>query len=243
MKNFVFILALLATCFAQAKVAAPQLKTSSYQPKAYEATYSVFRNGKDLGIANVKFADAGNGRWELTTHTVGTGIAAIAGVEINERSLLRWNEGKPETIDYSFKQKAGWKTKQRSIKVNAETRVVSSQDNDKNYSLKYEPNVIDRHLVTVAVMQNLLQGKRGDLEYAVADRDQLQSQLYRVTGSEKLDTSLGVQNSIKIQRIREANNGRSNTLWLGVDKQFVPLRIEQKENNGDVIEMRIKTLR
>ena len=164
MKNIIFIFALLLPGFAQSKVAAPQPKISAYQPKAYEATYSVFRNGKDLGIATVKFTDAGNGRWELTTHTVGTGIAAIAGVEIHERSLLRWNEGKPETIDYSFKQKAGWKTKQRSIKVNAETKLVNSQDNDKNYSLKYEPNVIDRHIVTIAVMQNLLQGKSWRLD-------------------------------------------------------------------------------
>ncbi len=244
MKNLIFLFAFLLPCFAQATVSAPQIKvaTSAYRAKAFTANYVVFRNGKDLGTATIKFNDVGNGRWELTTKTIGTGIAAIAGVEINERSLIRWNEGKPETIDYSFKQKAGWKDKQRSISVNAQNKTIVSQDKDKTYSLKYQPGVLDRHAITVAIMQDLLQGKSGDLVYPVADREQLNNQLYRLMGKEKMDTTLGSFNSVKVERIRENANGKTTTLWLAVNKQFLPLRIEQTEANGDTIEMRITGL-
>jgi len=243
-KILVLFFALLTPCFAQAIVSVPQAKApaSTSRPKAYTATYSVFRNGKDLGVATVRFSDAGNGRWELNTHTVGTGIAAIAGVEVDEDSILRWNDGKPETVDYNFAQKAGWKNKKRSVRVNAQAKQIDSQDNDKFYTLRYQVGVLDRHAVTIAVMQDLLQGKRGDLSYSVADRDELQTQLYRVIGYEKMGSALGPVNTVKVQRIRETSNGKTTTLWLGADRQFVPVRIEQKESDGDVIEMQIKAL-
>lgn len=245
MKNLIFLFALLLPCFAQAIVSVPQTKMAApaYRAKAFNANYVVFRNGKDLGTATIKFSDIGNGRWELTTKTIGTGIAAIAGVEINERSSIRWNDGKPETLGYSFSQKAGWKDKQRRITVNAQNKTIVSEDKEKTYNLKYQSGVLDRHAITVAIMQDLLQGKRGDLVYPVADRDELNNQLYRVSGNEKLDTALGSLNSVKVQRIRENANGKTTTLWLALDKQFVPLRIEQKEGNGDTIEMRITGLR
>ena len=245
MKNLIFLFVLFVPCFAQATAAVPQTKilTSAYRAKAFTANYVVFRNGKDLGTATIKLADIGSGRWELTTKTIGTGIAAIAGVEINERSLIRWNEGKPETIDYSFSQKAGWKDKQRRIVVNAKSQTIVSEDKEKTYSLKYQSGILDRHAITVAIMQDLSQGKRGDLTYPVADREELNTQLYRIIGNEKMDTALGSFNTVKVQRIRENSNGKATTLWLASDKQFIPLRIEQKEGNGDTIEMRIASLR
>ncbi len=243
MKTLLLMFAILLPGVSQAVATLPQAGPSIYKPKAYTATYVVFRNGNALGNATVKLTAIGNGRWELTSNTTGTGIAAIAGVQIDERSVLRWNEGRPETIDYSFNQKAGWKNKHRSINVDAQNKRVDSQDKEKNHILEYEAGVLDRHAVTVAVMQDLSEGKRGDLLYPVADRDELQKHLYRVIGNEKMQTSLGSLNSVKVQRIRETSNGRVTTLWLGADKQFVPLRIEQREADGDTIEMRITSLR
>jgi len=245
MKNIVFLFAFFLPCFAQAVVSVPQEKAAAttYRAKAFTANYVVFRNGKDLGTATIRFADVGNGRWELVTNTVGTGIAAIAGVEVNERSLIRWNDGKPETLDYSFNQKAGWKNKQRSISVNAQNKTIVSQDKENTYALKYQPGILDRHAITIAIMQDLSQAKRGDLRYPVADRDELNTHVYRLVGNEKMDTPLGLLDSVKVQRIRENANGKTTTLWLASDRQFVPLRIEQKEGNGDVIEMRITSLR
>jgi Protein of unknown function (DUF3108) len=245
MKTILFLLVLCLPCFVQAAVSVPQAKAvaSTYRAKSFTANYAVFRNGKDLGKATIKFADAGGGQWVLSTNTIGTGIAAIAGVEVNERSSVRWNEGKPETVEYSFNQKAGWKDKQRSISVSAQNKTVLSQDKENTYRLKYLPGVLDRHAVTVAIMQDMLEGKRGDLSYSVADRDELGTHVYRVSGNEKMDTPLGSMNSVKIQRIREDANGKTTTLWLASDKQFIPLRIEQKESNGDVIEMRISNFR
>lgn len=245
MRILMLMLGIFLSGTSLAAISLPQTTQApaSFKLKPYTATYQVFRNGSALGNATVKLSAAGNSRWELSSDTTGTGIAAIAGVEIFERSVLRWNDGRPETIDYSFNQKTGFKNKQRSIRVNPQGKIIDSRDREKTYTLKYQAGVLDRHAVTVAIMQDLAMGKSGDFLYQVADREQLQTHLYRVIGNEKMQTALGSLNSTKVQRIRQTPNGRITTLWLGVDRQFVPLRIEQKESDGDVIEMRITGLR
>lgn len=245
MKNLLLVFGILLPGTSLAAIGLPQTSQvpESFKPKAYTASYQVFRNGSALGFANVRLSAVGNSRWEMSSDTIGTGIAAVAGVEILERSLLRWNEGRPETMDYSFNQKAAFKTKQRSLRVNPKSKIIDSRDREKSYTLKYQEGVLDRHAVTIAVMQDLAQGKSGDLLYTVADRDEVQTHVYRVVGNEKIQTSLGAMNSTKVQRIRQTPNGRATTLWLGTDRQFVPLRIEQRENDGDTIEMRITGLR
>ena len=59
-------------------------------PAPYTATYEVRRNGDVLGTATVDFRALPGGRYELHSHTVGSqGLAAIAGVDLDERSTLR----------------------------------------------------------------------------------------------------------------------------------------------------------
>jgi len=77
----------------------------------------------------------------------------------------------------------------------------------------------------------------------VPSKDELETQVYRVAPPERLNTALGAQRVVRVERIRETSNGRTTTLWLGQDKNFVPLRILQKEPDGETIEMRITSIR
>lgn len=213
-------------------------------PHPYTARYEVRRNGDPLGTATVSLRALANGRYELTSSTVGSeGLAAIAGAAVDERSVLSWSAGQLETVAYSYRQKLAWKTKSRSFQVDAASRRIDSQDKDRHFSPEYRRGVIDRNAITVAIMNDLAAGKSGDLHYLVPDKDELQSHVYRVAAPGRLDTALGEQRVIRVERIRESANGRSTTLWMGQDKNFVPLRIEQKEPDGQSIEMRIVSLR
>ena len=50
--------------------------------------------------------------------TVGSeGLAAIAGVAVDERSILRWAGEQPESVAYSYRQKLAWKTKTRGMQI------------------------------------------------------------------------------------------------------------------------------
>lgn len=213
-------------------------------PPPYTAQYEVRRNGDRLGTATVTFKALPNGRHELLSNTVGSeGLAAIVGVSVTEHSLLRWTGERPETITYHYRQKLAWKTRERSLSVDASKGRIDSQDKDRHFSPPYQPGVLDRNAITVALMHDLSAGKTGDLAYLVPDHEKLETHTYRISASERLKTALGEQRVIRVERIRESGDGRTTTLWLGQDKNFVPLQMLQKEPDGESIEMRIISIR
>jgi hypothetical protein len=213
-------------------------------PPPYSASYEVRRNGEPTGTATVVFRALANGRYELRSHTVGSqGLAAIAGVDLDERSILRIVGGAPETVAYSYRQQVAWKNKARDISVDAGAGRITSTDKDKTYSPPYKPGVLDRNAITVALMSDVAAGKPGDLQYLVPSKDELETWTYRSAGTETMQTTIGSQRVIRVERIRDSGNGRSTTLWLGADRNFVPLRMLQKEPDGSTIEMRITSLR
>ena len=212
-------------------------------PAPYTARYDVLRNGDRAGQSVVSLKALGGGRAEFHSSTSGSeGLAAIAGAAVEERSVLRWNEGAPETLNWEYHQKVAWKSRDRSLSVDAQARRLDLRDKDKRYSPPYQPGVLDRHAVTVAIMQDVAAGKSGELRYAVPDKDAMGNWVFRVGGSEKLDTPMGAQRALRVERVRESGGGRSTTLWLAQDHGYVPLRILQKEPDGETIDMRITSL-
>jgi hypothetical protein len=209
-------------------------------PKPYTARYDVMRNGQRLGEATVVLKSVGEGRTEFSSSMAGTeGLAALAGANVEERSLLRWHEGTPETVSWDFHQKAAWKTRDRSLRVDAGARRIEGRDRDERYSPPYRPGVLDRNAVTVALMRDLAAGRTGDLRYPVPDKDAVATWVFRTGASERMDTPMGAQRALRVDRVRESANGRSTTLWLAQDRDYIPLRILQKEPGGESIDMRI----
>jgi hypothetical protein len=213
-------------------------------PAPYVARYEVLRNGERAGESTVSLKTLQGGRAELHTSTSGSeGLAAIAGAAVDERSVLRWQEGAPETVSWDYHQKIAWKSRDRSLDVDAAGRRLELRDKDKRYSPPYRPGVLDRHAVTVALMQDLAAGRDGELRYFVPDKEQMGTWVFRTGASERLQTAIGAQRALRVERVREGGGGRSTTLWLAQDRGYVPLRILQKEPDGETIDMRIVSLR
>ena len=212
-------------------------------PKPYTAHYEVLRNGERLGEATIRFALLANGRYDLTTSTRGnSGMAAVLGVRMDERSILRWHDGRPETVAYSLAQKIGWKDKQRSLKVDADAGRITSTEKGKDVTMPYQAGVLDRHAVSIALMQDLAAGAQGDLTYTVAERRAVGMQRFHQAERARLDTAMGTQDVVRVDRVRDSGDGRTTQFWLAADRGFVPVRMLQKEPNGESIEMRIVSL-
>ena len=150
--------------------------------------------------------------------------------------------GQPETVAYNYRQKLAWKTRERSMQVDAGSNSISSTDKDKSFSPPYRAGVLDRNAITVALMADVAAGKPGDLEYHVPSKNDLETHVYRSASTEQIQTRLGAQRVIRVDRIRESSNGRTTTLWLGQDRNFIPLRMLQTEPDGETIEMRITSI-
>ena len=212
-------------------------------PAPFSAEYEVLRNGSRLGEATIRFSALGGGRYQLQTTTTGTeGLAALTGAHVEERSILSWRGSQAETVNYDYVQKLGWKTRERHVRVDAGNKSIDNQDKDRHYAPPYRPGVLDRHALTVALMQDAALGKTGDQIYLVPDKEQLAPWRYRIDTISTMQTTLGPQRAQRVDRIRDDASGRKTTLWLAADRGFVPLRMLQTEDNGESIEMRIVSL-
>lgn len=233
---------LLLVLAASSTVPAAQ-PAATVELRPFRAEYEVLQNGEALGHGTITLRDGGHGRWEYLSHTRGTeGLAGLAGAEIIERSTLRRHADRLETLEYSFRQEIGWKERERSIEVDEAGRRIVSRDRDDEHVFTFEPGVLDRHAVVLALARDLAAGRRDKLRYTVVDRDELGPQHYRVVGAETITTAAGRLRTLKLERIRSGERARSTTSWHGIEQDFLPVRVLQREPDGDTFEMRLISL-
>lgn len=208
-------------------------------PPDFRAEYEVLRDGSALGEASLSFQRQGQ-QAEFVTRTRGTaGLAALAGIDIEERSQLRWTRNQPETIRYSYRQKAAL-GKGRDRRVEVSPQGIVSTDRERRYEFPYRPGVLDRHAVTIALMQALFAGQRGELRFTVVDRDELEEQRYRVAGEERLETPQGLRRALRVERLRESGNARRTSIWFDIERGYLPLRILDVDRKGEQLDLRIR---
>jgi hypothetical protein len=209
----------------------------------YSATYEVARNGGALGSATVTLRQTPNG-WSYDSQTRGTsGLAALAAADVNEHSEVRANGGVLETRSYRYKMSTLLKSRERSIEVDAASGQIVTHDKKGEQQFPMQPGVLDRQSVTLAIAQDLAMGKRGTLNYNVADSDRVGAQRYQVGKEETVHVPAGALRTITVARLRDSGGGRTTVSWFGLDNGFVPVKIVQTEPSGEVLEMALVSLR
>jgi hypothetical protein len=216
--------------------AAMAVEPASSQP--FSARYEVLRNGRALGEARLTLARGSDDTWQFHSETRGTrGLASIAGVEISERSTLRWRGLLPELVEYDYRQNVAMRRRERSLRVDVASNAIVSRQDDQTFELRFEEGVVDRNAVVLAVMAAVAAG-RVDLSFRVADRDDVESQRYRVAGRERVNVRAGSFDTVLIERIRE-KPGRDTDTWLAPELGYLPVRIRHREADDETLEMRL----
>ena len=209
----------------------------------YTATYQVMRNGDALGRATVTLQQTPGG-WDYASTTHGTStMAMLAGADVSEHSTVRDSNGVLETRSYRYRLSTILKNRERSIDVDAASGRIRTRDKKGEQEFPMQAGVLDRQAVTLAIAQDLANGKRGALSYNVADSSHVDAQRYQVGREETVHVPAGALRTINVTRLRDSGGGRITTSWFGLDNGFVPVRIVQTEPSGEVLEMRLVSLR
>ena len=204
----------------------------------FNEQYRLLRDGKHIGEAKIALIMGKDG-WQFTTTSEGTeGLAGFAGVKIDENSTFRWQDDRPETMHYRYFQKAAWKKKQRQVDVDHDAKQIKAGDDDGNVTLAYAPATLDRNLVMVALAADL-KANATTFEYRVADKREIDTHRYRLAGKETIKTGRGSFDCIKIERVRD-KPGRTTTTWIAPKLGYIPVRIVQKEPDGETLEMLLR---
>ncbi len=227
-----------ASLLALLALAAPCLAAEALSP--YVAEYELLRGGAVEGHATVSLTSEGDGVWRLEEHTRGTqGLAALAGLRIEETSRFRKTASGLQCLRHDYRQ-SGLRKRERRIECS--DMGIVSRDHRGEHRFDAEPGAIDRQAVSLALAIDLAAGRRGALEYRVVDREQLETQAYRVAGEDTVEVPAGRLRAVKVERIR-TDTRRSTTTWFGIEQGWVPVRIVQGETTGVAFELRLVSLR
>jgi hypothetical protein len=212
--------------------------------RPFHAEYETLRNGDAVGRTQLDLGDNGDGTWTLRSETRGTsGLARIAGIHIVETSRFRWVDGRPEAVEYDYRQEGAFKQRTRHAGFDRAAG-VSVSEGGKDYHYAFAPGVIDRQSVTLALASDLLRGA-DDFRYAVAVKDRIEPMRYVRGAVETLQVPAGRYAAQLMQRDGQPGEDRKRVArsWFAQSLGWLPVQIEQTEKKGDTVTLRLVSMR
>jgi hypothetical protein len=202
------------------------------------------RNGSSIGNAVFVLKQTAGG-WDYQSTSKGThGAAALAAANVDEGTRVAVDAGRIELRDYHYRLSSLLKDKQVTIVADPGTHHIAYHDNKHDNDYPMQPGVVDKLSLTLAIAQDLANGKRGVLNYPVAGRDQIDQQRFNVGKEEGLTVPAGPQRAIAVTRMLDGAKQKSTTYWFGLDNGFVPVRIVFADDSKDETdELRLVSLR
>lgn len=220
-----------------------QTPATAVQP--FSLKYSLYRNGEALGVAELRNWQASPGHWRFVSKTIATeGIAQIAGASASEQSDLIERQGRIELLGNRIETKVAWKNMVKTTQLVNSGTAYQYTDRKGSRLVPYRAGLLDQHSLTLALMADLRAGKRaGTLVYPIVNKGRLEDNTFKIVGTQTLNTALGKLNTVRVDRIRESSNGKSTHIWFASDKDYMPVLMQQLDENGDDIEMRILAIK
>lgn len=213
--------------------------TQAAPPEPFSAIYAVSRDGKTIGETTYQLNRLGDGSWSLTSETRGTtGMARMLGLEVKESSRFRWHGESIETLSYDYRQDAAIKSKARHAEFDWFINEARVRDNGKEFRYALEPGTRDRQTVSLTIGVALANGTE-DMIIPVAVKNQVERQQYIKRGEEAIAVPAGNFNTVLIERVDMPGKLRS---WYAPNKTPAPIRLEQKQGNGSLILLELKSL-
>jgi hypothetical protein len=221
-----FIVCLLATGASPltAEILTPDPTPSSSCPiltTPYQASYFGSYKGWRLDTSQ-KLQSLSNNQWQFelqADNPIGT---------LTERSIFSLNQQhRMISQTYLHHRRVLLKNDQLDILFDWSQHHTLATRKDKQYQVPLQGGELDNLNYQLAIRCDLLAGLK-HFSYRVADRKEIDTLEFKVTGEEKLPTELGVLDTVVVKRIR-SNKNRSTTLWFAKDLDYLMVKLLQEE--------------
>jgi hypothetical protein len=203
-------------------------------PTAFTATYKVLRGGSPMGTATISLRDDGNGQWTYRKDIKGTGgLAAMLGASMQETSRFRWKGELPEALGYDYELNTGIKNQQRHLRVDWSTNQVSVDGSKGTETYPAKPGMVERNTLPLALGVALQAGHQ-QVALAVAVRQEVQTQHFKVTGKETAQVPAG---SFDAERVDRTDADRGFSAWYAPARYPLPVKLSQHDGGDLVMEL------
>ena len=239
---------------------------SDFKIPEFQAQYALYQNGELLGTSEIRLKKTGQSYQFSTKSESEGGVASlIGGASISESSEFRPEAQHLHSIGYRYEQRISFKKRKREIEFDWRKNQAREDDGKDVTSYLLSPGAIDRHLVVLALAQDLSRSAAPlpatasassatskvptalpalrNFSHLVAYKGTVEPWQFRSTGVERVTTDMGMIQAEKVERVRaSARSGRSTISWHAARYNYLPIRILQREPDGETLEMRLKSI-
>lgn len=210
------------------------------EPRPYQLSYEVYRNGKLAGQAEVNMQQQGE-QWIIRSAGSGTrGLGRLLGVTDAEQVEGYFLDGRFRPEHFSHHSRLAGISDDWTAKFNWQDATVTITKDDDVLSLDMGTGALDKLSLNVE-LQRRLREQVPDLQFFQVSDDKIKPQTYRLLPREQLETSLGCLNTVRVELVPTGST-RFSRSWHAPELDFLTVRLERAKTNGVHLEMRISAM-
>jgi hypothetical protein len=195
--------------------------SQAFAMSPFQASYQFSYNGKNMGSATRTLSKSGN-NWTYV-------FAAKAGViaSATETSHFSFNGNNIISNNFSRSSKILVHNNTMSINFNPNAKTINTKKDDKARSFAWKSGVLDELNAELQLREDL---KASGLKssYAIADAKEVESRRFVKQGTEKVKTSYGTFDTIKVVMKHDKPN-RDTIFWLAPKLDYVPVKVSHQD--------------
>lgn len=203
----------------------------------HEATYTVTRNGDELGLLESSMSQREDGLWHYRIESEATAfLVRVLGLSTTEAAWFAWSDGSVVPLTYHhIAERPGrdrfWQHRYDWADLHTDT---TTHDGETRVPLA--AGAVDPLTMRLEVAARLAEGQRGqDFEFQVVERDELETQQYRFLRRESLDVGGRCFDTWVYERFRKEGSSRNYTAWHAPALGGLPVRIVNVDDSDTIV--------
>ena len=205
----------------------------------FVATYQAYNEGKLAGAAKMQVVQTEGERWRVDLGIRGTrGFARLAGLNIEQSTVFDTRDEQYRPLSQATVKHAVFTGKKMSGVYDWQTRSARWQGDvkkNRTAAIPLQDGDMSTLLVNLAVIRDAQPGKA--LSYRVVDNGRARDYQYAVAAQTEI---VNVDDlSYDAMRVARTNGGNDETIFWVANGVPTPVRILQRENGQDTLDLRL----
>lgn len=200
-------------------------------PADFVAVYSLHSMGTRFADMERSFSRLDNGEYLYRSETRTVGLLALFRKDhIIEKSTWHFTGGQLQPLKYSYEHTGGKRDRDVVVEFDWSSRRIINSINGSSWQMPIRSYIMDKLLYQLAIMYDLEKGKR-DISYAIADGGRIKNYDFELLGEDRTETPIGEFSTLKLIR-HKPNSRRKTVIWCARELGYMPVKVENVENNG-----------
>ncbi len=188
---------------------------------------------KDHATRQLQKMDNGHWRYQLNLSSLF--------VDIVESIEFDWKDRRIIPLIYRY-DRTGMSVKNRHalLRFDWKKKVVTNQVQDSEWKMVITDNTLDKLSYQLQLRFDLMQNKT-DMSYLIADGGRLKQFIFKVDGTETIETALGKVTAVRVKVVKKTGWHKNAILWFAKEWGFLLAKMEQQNRNGTINQIKISS--